>query len=322
MVQGVAMKRLALPLTILLILFTPALLTSQVRGQARMLGIVLDEETGQPIEGVTVKAYFKDTDTSITPSPVTGKDGRWKALYIRGGMWSLEFQKPGYVPQKISHRVVPPSDLFEIGAKVPELEVRLKKIQGVVVRSDALKDLEKGDALYNEKKYQEAVAAYETILEKNPDLQFIKKNIGDCYFAMQNYEKAVECYLQVNEKQPDRGDIFIAIANAYNNWGKPDQAIEWYKKVPVSGIRDINSAFNTGVVFANSGNQADALKYFQKAVEIDPQFADGYYQLGLCQVALGANAEAVAALNKFIELAPDSPDAPTAKAIIDTLAKK
>ncbi len=46
------------------------------------------------------------------------------------------------------------------------------------------------------------------------------------------------------------------------------------------------------------------------------------YQLGLCQVAVGATPEAVAALNKFIELSPDSADAPTAKAIIETLTKK
>ena len=311
------MKRLTMSLTVLLILLAPALLMSQIRGQARIVGVVLDEETGEPIEGVTVTVYFKDADTAVTPSPVTDKDGKWKALYLRGGMWSLDFQKPGYIPQKFSHRVV-----FEMGVKVPEIEVRLKKMQGVVVKSDVMKDLEKSDALYNEKKYPEAIAAYESILAQNADLHFIRKNIGDCHFAMQNYEKALEAYLQVHEKQPDRGDVLISIANTYNNWGKPDQAMEWYTKAPVSGIRDINSAFNTGVVFANSGNQADAIKYFQKAVEIDPQFADGYYQLGLCQVAVGATPEAVAALNKFIELAPDSADAPTAKAIIETLTKK
>ena len=311
------MKRFTLSLTIVLILLAPALLHSQIRGQAKMLGVVLDADTGEPIEGVTVKAYFKDTDTSVTPSPVTDKDGKWKVLFIRGGMWSLEFQKPGYIPQKLSQRVV-----FEMGVKVPEIEVRLKKMQGVVVKSDTLKDLEKADAFYNEKKYPEAIAAYQAILEKNPDFHFINKNIGDGYFAMQNYEKALESYLKVNEKQPDRPDVLIAIANTFNNWGKPDQAMEWYTKVPVSGIRDVNSAFNTGVVFANAGNQADALKYFQKAVEIDPQFADGYYQLGLCQVAVGATPEAVAALTKFIELAPDSADVPTAKAIVETLTKK
>jgi tetratricopeptide (TPR) repeat protein len=304
-------------LTIVALLLVPAALMSQIRGQAKILGVVLDEETGEPIEGLTVKVYFRDTDTAVSPSPVTDKAGKWKALFIRTGAWSLDFQKPGYIPQKLSHRVT-----FEMGVKVPEIEVRLKKMQGMVIKSDVAKDLEKADALYNEKKFSEAIVVYQTILDTNPDLHFIKKNIGDGHFAMQDYEKALEAYLQVNEKQPDRPDVLIAIANTFNNWGKPDQAIEWYQKIPVSGIQDVNSAFNTGVVFANAGNQADAVKFFQKAVEIDPQFADGYYQLGLCQVALGANPEAIAALNKFVELAPDSADAPTAKAIVDTLIKK
>lgn len=311
------MNRLAVSLTVFLILLAPAFLLSQITGQAKMLGVVLDEDTGQPIEGVTVKAYYAATDSSVSPSPVTDKNGKWKALYIRTGAWSLDFQKPGYIPQKLSHRVV-----FEMGVKVPEIEVRLKKMQGVVVSSDAEKALEKGDLLYNEKKYPEAIAAYESLLAKAPDFYIVKKNIGDAYFAMQDYEKALENYLQVNEKQPDRPDLLIAIANTYNNWGKSDPAVEWYRKVPVSALRDVNSAFNTGVVFANAGSQGDAVKFFQKAVEIDPQFADGYYQLGLCQVALGATPEALAALNKFIELAPDAADAPTAKAIIETLTKK
>jgi tetratricopeptide (TPR) repeat protein len=53
----------------------------------------------------------------------------------------------------------------------------------------------------------------------------------------------------------------------------------------------------------------EAIDHYQQAVEIDPQFADGYYQLGLCLVALGATPEAIEALKKFIELAPDSADA-------------
>ena len=311
------MKKSALMLAIICLLAAPALLLSQIRGQGKMLGIVLDEQTGAPIEGVTVRAYFKDTDTAVSPSPVTDKDGKWKALFIRSGMWNLEFQKPGYVPQKLSHRVV-----FEMGVKVPEIELKLKKMEGVIVRSDVAKDMDKGDALYNDKKYPEAIAVYQSILEKNPDLAFINKNIGDAYFAIQDYEKALAAYLLVLEKQPDRPDVLISVANTYNNWGKPEEAIPWYQKVPVSGIRDVNSAYNTGVAFANAGNQADAVKFFQKAVELDPQFADGYFQLGLCQVAVGANPEAIAALNKFIELAPDSADVPTARAIVDTLTKK
>lgn len=237
------MKKRILLLTIMFVLLVPAFLLSQVQGQAKMLGIVLDEETGQPIEGVTVKPYFRDTDSYFRPFPATGKDGKWKALYLRTGMWNLEFEKVGYLPQKLSHRVI-----FEAGTKVPEIEVRLRQMKDVVVTKNIVNELEKGDRLYSEKKFQEAMEAYQSVLEKNADFYIIKMNIGNCYFALGNYEKALEYYLQVHEKQPDRGDLLIAIANTYANWGKQDQAMEWYRKVPVADIRDINSAFNTGVV--------------------------------------------------------------------------
>jgi tetratricopeptide (TPR) repeat protein len=311
------MKKRFRPLALFIVLFVPAVLLSQTRGQARMMGIVLDEETGQPVEGLTVKAYFPAGAASYSPSPRTNKEGRWKIFFIRAGVWNLDFEKVGYIPQKLSYRVV-----FEMGTKVPEIEVRLKPIKGITVREDILKEVQKADGFYSEKKYQEAIAVYQSILDKYPDFYVIKMNIGNCYFALEDYEKALGAFLEVHEKQPDRGDLLLAIANTYNNWGKQDQAIEWYKKVPVSEIKDIDSAFNTGAVFVTSGNQAEALRYFQKAVEIDSQFADGYYQLGLCHVALGSNPEAVAAFNKFIELAPESPDAATAKAIVETLTKK
>jgi len=311
------MKKLFRSLTIITVLSVPVLLLSQIQGRAKLLGIVLDEETGQPVEGVTVKAYSPDADAYFTPYPKTDQDGKWKALFIRGGMWHLDFEKVGYVPQKISYRVI-----LEVGTKLPEIEIRLKKMKDIVVETGIASDVERGDRLYSDKKFPEALAIYQSILEKNPDFYIIRMNIGHCYFSLENYEKALENYLQVHEKQPDRADLLIAIANTYNNWGKQDQAVEWYKKIPVAEIRDINSAYNAGVVFSNSGDQAAAVQYFQKAVEVDPQFADGYYRLGLCRVTLGLTAEAVEALKKSIELAPESANAATAKAIIETLTKK
>jgi len=75
------------------VLLVPGVLLPQVRGQARMMGVVLDEETGQPVEGVTVKAYFPAGDASYLPSPTTNKEGKWKVFFIRAGMWNLDFEK-------------------------------------------------------------------------------------------------------------------------------------------------------------------------------------------------------------------------------------
>jgi cytochrome c-type biogenesis protein CcmH/NrfG len=56
-------------------------------------------------------------------------------------------------------------------------------------------------------------------------------------------------------------------------------------------------------------------------VEIDGDFAEGYYQLGMSHTALNQIPEALEALKRFMELAPDSPDYGTAKAIVDAFSK-
>jgi len=63
------MKKHAIALSISFVLLIPGFLFPQVRGQAKMLGVVLDEESGLPVEGVTVKPYFRDTDTYVSPFP-------------------------------------------------------------------------------------------------------------------------------------------------------------------------------------------------------------------------------------------------------------
>ena len=65
-------------------------------------GIVYDDATGQPLPGVTVKMMLAETSQFHLPSPVTDKEGKWSAAFLRNGMWNLEFDKPGYAPQVVS----------------------------------------------------------------------------------------------------------------------------------------------------------------------------------------------------------------------------
>jgi len=292
-------------------------LFAQTQGKAKMKGIVYEEETGQPLPGVTVRPYCESVDAYYLPSPVTGGDGKWSVYFIKTGMWKLEFEKVGYIPQSLSYRVV-----VDPGSLEKPIEIKLRKIKNLVVKETIVADMGRADKLFAEKKYDEARAIYEKLLAENPDVYVLNKSIGNCYFASENYEKALECYMKVFDKQPDRADVIASIAHAYNNWGKKDRAAEWYKKVPLDQIQDIDTAYNAGVVLYNSGNVAEAAKYFKKAVEVDKEFADGYYQLGMASVALNKSEEAVEALKKFLQLAPESPQAAAARSVIEALTKK
>jgi len=310
------MKYSKVILGIAAMLFFSFTLLSQTSGNAKIRGIITDEATGMPIEGVKVRMLLTTAGAEKMPPPATDKDGKWTAFYIRIGMWNLDFEKVGYFPYKMSYRVS-----VDLGSKIPEIEVKMRKMQGLVVTSNIMEEVKKADLLFGEKKYPEAREMYQKILVQFPDFYIIHKNIGNCYFLEQNFEKAIESYMKVLEKQPQSPDIFTAIANAYNNGGKFAEATEWYRKVPFDQIKDIDTAFNTGVLLYNAGTYEDAVKYFQKAVEIDTQFADGFYQLGMTYAGLSKNAEAIEALNKFMSLAPDSPNFQTAKAIVDAFSK-
>jgi tetratricopeptide (TPR) repeat protein len=311
-------NRLALLACLTLISF--GILHAQ-RGTGSVRGTVLDDATGQPLPGVTVKMFIQALDQYYSPSPVTDKEGRWGANFLRNGMWTLEFDKTGYVPQTLSWNIGHAEEIQTASQKAG-VQVRLKPIKGLMLKETIVAESKKADKLSEQKKYPEARAILEKIIADHPEAYIFYKSIGNTYFAEENYDKAIEAYTKVYTKAPDRADIAAAIANAYNNMGKKPEAAEWYAKVPVSEVQDVDTAYNAGISLYNAGNPADAIKYFQKSVEIDPNFADGYYQLGMASVASTKNDDAIAAFKKFLELAPDSPQAATAKSIVEALTKK
>ena len=62
-----------------------------------------------------------------------------------------------------------------------------------------------------------------------------------------------------------------------------------------------------------------AVAYLSRSVAADPSFVDGYFQRGLAYLQLGRTSEAKADLRKVIELAPDSPQAQTARKGLEQL---
>jgi tetratricopeptide (TPR) repeat protein len=310
------MKKVLLIAALAILLACSLAAQSGVVGKGKVKGVVLDSKSGQPLEGVTVKLFSLKAQSYFLPNPKTDSEGRWKAIFIRGGSWNIDFEKTGYEMKKISYSVDETA-----GAKQPEIEIRLTRIEGIALTSDIVSELEKGNALFAEKKYADALQAYENILKNNPDVFIIYKNLGNCYFAMEQYDKAIEFYQKLFAKQPNSAEIMTLIGNSYVNAKDMEKAMAWYGKIPFEEIKDIDTLYNIGANLTNNNKNDLALKYFQRAVELDPDFADGYYQLGMTHTALNQIPEALEALKKFMALAPASPNFDTAKAIVDAFSK-
>ena len=80
--------------------------------------------------------------------------------------------------------------------------------------------------------------------------------------------------------------------------------------------------FNQGVILWNAGKIADAKKQFEAAVAANPNHAEAHYQLGMALVNEGNLAGAATEFETYLKLAPDGPNAATAKGLARRNSKK
>lgn len=282
------------------------------RGKARVRGFVFDEE-GNPLEGVRVKLFSLRGQARFETATDAG--GKWVAAWIRGGKWNIDFLKAGYEPEKIS------ANISEV-KRNPDIELRLKKIEGLVITEELKGELGKGNRFFEEGSYQEALEVYQKILEKFPEAYAINRNIGHCYFQMEKYERAQEYYQKVLEKKPDSNEMKLVIGNCYSNRGQDEKALEWYNKIKFEEIGDPAVLYNLGTHFYELSKFAEALQYYKRAVDIQNDFLDGIYQLGLTHLTLGQYQESIRVFESYLKHDSDSERASQVEGFIDFLKKK
>ncbi|MDI6704493.1 MAG: tetratricopeptide repeat protein, partial [bacterium] len=62
--------------------------------------------------------------------------------------------------------------------------------------------------------------------------------------------------------------------------------------------------FNKGVELGKLRRHKEAIKAFEKAIEINPQYAEAWVNKGFCLGELGIDEEAIKAFEKAIEINP------------------
>ena len=306
------MKKLAILSLILVFLSCSFAFGQGYKGKGRLKGRVTDQE-GNPIEGVTVKLYCERGASGFEVT--TDEDGEWRANYIRGGPYDIDFEKSGYMPKKID------AHISEFG-KNPDIEVTLQKLEGLAITDELREELHRGNEFFDQEKYAEAIQSYQAILEKAPETYILYRNIGNCYFQMEEYEKAEECYLKVLENDAEDTESILGVGNTYANRGQNEKALEWYNKLEFDKISDPMVLYNIGSNFYTQGQYQEALKYYRKAVELKGDFQDALYQLGLVNLTLGNNQEAIDVFTGYLKYDSESGRADQVRNFIEFLKKK
>ena len=285
------------------------------RGKARLNGDVVDEE-GNPVAGVKVELVFEDEITKFTTE--TDEKGNWAVIGLGTGQFRITATMEGYIP---SFQMVTVSQLN----RNPKVHHTLKVAVQAMMHESFLGFLEAGNKNFKDRKFAEAIAEYQKILDKHPEMHTILFKVGDCYREMGEMEKANEIYNTVIGIAIEKKDNSVH-AQALGNLGAIsvqnqdfDKANEYFQRAIALDPKDEILAYNVAEINFN-GNHVDlAIKYYKMASEIKPEWSVPYQKLGYSYLNKGDFASAVASFKKFLELEPEGEQAAIIRELITSL---
>ncbi|MCJ7610977.1 MAG: tetratricopeptide repeat protein [Candidatus Aminicenantes bacterium] len=295
------------------------------RGQGRLIGSVVDE-AGNPVEGVKITLRSERFTNTLTTT--SNAKGQWGFIGLGRGDVTLTVEKEGYI-----QTVVP---LQVSGLKQnPQPKIILKKkgdpSAGGGLSDSAKEMLLQGNELFEQKKFTEAADLYQKFLDENPALYQVRLNLGNCLMELQNYCQALAEYQKVldglNAEPAEKRDIKL-VAQMYASMGEAYLAQNKFKEAEENFVKsiDINPSdsalpYNVAEILMQAGNPEGAIRYYEMAIRLKPDWPKAYLKLGYAWLNKGDNPKALESFKKVIEIAPpDDPDAALAKDVIKALS--
>jgi tetratricopeptide (TPR) repeat protein len=289
-------------------------------------GVVQDDK-GQPVEGATVVIQSTGA-TSRRFEVKTNRRGEFIQIGLSSGPYTVtaEKDKLASAPANVTVRVGAPAEATLVLAYAAAAVTR-----EAAAKAEALKKVfDEGVAASNAGRHDEAIAKFTEGTVLNPNCFDCYNNIGYSHTQKKEYDRAEAAYKKSVEVKADDAAAWNGLANIYNAQRKFDEAAKASARATeLAGVvgaaggagGNADAMYNQGVILWNAGKIPEAKKAFEGAVQANPNHAEAHYQLGMALVNEGNLAGAAAEFETYLKLAPEGPNAATAKSLVAQLKK-
>jgi tetratricopeptide (TPR) repeat protein len=206
----------------------------------RITGTIKDPD-GKPIKGATVRATNDAVNARITST--TDDKGRFAMIGVRSGRWGIVAEAPNFLPIQGTADVS--------SSNLPVLQLTLQRdpgpMPGALVKT-ITEDIVAAEALRKAGRYDDAIAAYQSIQSKNTRLTTVSLMLATLYREKAGQER------DATAKQA----LLNRAIGAYTDLLKADDA-------------NTRARVELGVTQMAAGNMDAAAKSFQDVINADPK---------------------------------------------------
>lgn len=337
--MSISSRKLFLPVllssTLLFMLVMPA------AAQNRVISGKVTDEKGEPVADAQIAIQALDQVRNV--STKTNKKGEYSYLLgMQQALFRVIVRKAGYEPQ-YKDNVRP-----ELG-ETTEVNFQLKagqdhKLPFEMTDADRAKmkeqsedvakrkqfsaevklHFDQGVKLAEEGKYAEAADEFSKSLEKDPKQPGILSRLAEAYSKQGKNEDALATLDKAIVLAPADGELYGAKGIVLSKLGKSAESQDAFKKAAeLNPGGAAQSFYNLGVSMFNSNRTDDAVAAFKQSIAADPNFAESYFQLGVCLSAKPDTiAAAIDAMKTYIKIGKKPDQVEVAKQLIASLGGK
>lgn len=174
-----------------------------------------------------------------------------------------------------------------------------------------------GTALYNQRRYKEAIPFFKKRIEGDPNHINSLVNLAYSYLNLNQYGEAIEPLTRLVELKPDNVAAYDLLARVYLNLNKFEEAKDQYLKEIQLEPSKCELQANVAYCYMRLNNPASAVPHYRKVVSCFPKNVD--HLLSLAKALHGSKNidEAYQYYLKVLEIDPNNKDAKDAIDYID-----
>ncbi len=295
---------------------------------ARRVLIEVKDTSGKPVAKVKItitsserddfkKEYFADKrgqSAFLLPLEIKAADFLLEKEGYQNHQEAIQLSSVKRSQEEMSYAI--PFVLYKVGELTPAQQRQTQEVD-----QQSLGFFNKGIEFFNAGNFEEAIGQFERAVEAKADFLEGLENLASANFRAERYEQAIAAAERAVAISAQSSQMIKLISVAFSKLGNEEKALEYQEKLKSFPDTEFTAEelYNIGVVEANKANDAEAVKYLEKAALAKPNFALAHYHLGLCYFRLNNLAGAKTELERYLSMEPEGDNAKTAKALLASI---